>query len=187
MRQGVITTGLNHLMHMAVPDNGYDEYGNKINDNGGDVMDIKYDSDGGILDITDVEVRYWEKVGETSPLPLEEFGIRRFRMASGAINQDNTFFELYAGGKILGSGLSYLSKEFTVLTGGLKQWIRTGSSYSIEGGFKTVSTRWGSGGNYWKKIGNPTLQNLNKSFRQTKLPGNSWRVKDAGHFHWWKK
>lgn len=72
-------------------------------------------------------------------------------------------------------------------TGRTKQWIRTGSSYSVKGDFKTYSTRWGAGGNYWKKIGNPTLQNWNKSLRNTKIPGNSWRVQDKGHFHWWKK
>ncbi|MCL1666558.1 hypothetical protein M2T82_00630 [Elizabethkingia ursingii] len=77
-------------------------------------------------------------------------------------------------------------QNFNKSTGGIKQWIRTGRSYSIEGGFKTYSTRWGAGGNYWKKIGNPTLQNWNKAFRKTKLPGNNWRVKDPGHFHWKK-
>jgi RHS repeat-associated protein len=85
-----------------------------------------------------------------------------------------------------GKGVSVLKSGIKVETGGLKQWIRTGPSYSVEGGFKTYSTRWGAGGNYWKKIENTRLQEINKLFRQTKLPGNNWRVKDTGHFHWWK-
>lgn len=96
----------------------------------------------------------------------------------------------YVGGKVLGSVLGNVSNKVTSFIGkytrGIKQWIRIGSSYSVKGGFKQYSTRWGAGGNYWKKIGNPTLQNWNKSLRNTKIPGNSWRVQDKGHFHWWK-
>ena len=92
----------------------------------------------------------------------------------------------YVGGKVLGSVLGNVSNKVISFigkyTGGTKQWIRTGSSYSVKGGFKTYSTRWRAGGNYWKKIGNPTLQNWNKSLRNTKIPGNSWRVQDKRSF-----
>ena len=114
---------------------------------------------------------------------LRGYGVDGFKLSTGAIQVDNSLFELYAGTK----ALNLVGKGFNALTGGLKQWIRTGPSHSIKGGFNTVSTRWGAGGNHWKKIGNTTLQNINKSFRQTKLPGNNWRVNDSGHFHWWKK
>ncbi|MXV37295.1 hypothetical protein GO491_01195 [Flavobacteriaceae bacterium Ap0902] len=73
-------------------------------------------------------------------------------------------------------------------TGGLKQWIRFyGKSYSHVGQFKTYSTRWGAGGDYWKKIGSTVLQKWNRNLRQMRLPGNNWRVKDSGHFHWKKR
>ena len=70
--------------------------------------------------------------------------------------------------------------------GPLKNWIRLGESYSVEGGFKTFSLRWGAGGNYWKKIPSTTLQNVNKSLRQTKIPLDNWRTVDPGHFHFKK-
>lgn len=174
---GLVVSGLNHGFHN----------GKKINDNGGDDIDYNYDDDGNIIGSTDVKF-----IGSISQGQFRElggfrgYGYRAVPMATGAIAEDNTIFGFYAGGKIIGAGLSLLGEGFTAATGGLKQWIRTGPSYSIEGGFKTVSTRWGAGGNHWKKIGNTSLQNINKSFRQTKLPGNNWRVNDAGHFHWWK-
>ena len=31
--------------------------------------------------------------------------------------------------------------------------------------------------------GNPTLRRMNENLRNTKLPGNNWRVNDPGHFH----
>ncbi|WP_353100629.1 hypothetical protein [Myroides odoratus] len=94
MRQGLITSGLNHLMHMGL-DNGYDKEGNKINDNGGDVMDIRYDDDGSILEIRDVELRIGEKVGAASSVPLVEFGIRRFRMATGQVTSIGGAFDVF--------------------------------------------------------------------------------------------
>lgn len=94
MQQGLITGGLNHIMHMVV-DNGYDEAGNKINGNGGDVMDIRYDDDGNVLEIRDVEVRFWERVGAVSDLPLEEFGVRRLKMATGQVTSVGGAFDIF--------------------------------------------------------------------------------------------
>ena len=34
----------------------------------------------------------------------------------------------------------------------------------------------------WHKT-NRNLRQINKRIRETKLPGNSWRVQDPGHFH----
>ena len=84
----------------------------------------------------------------------------------------------------INSGVRSLSNNFNAATGGMKQWIRIDKSYSFAMGQKTsLSIKWGAGANHWKKIGNPTLRSLNKSFRKLKLPGNNWRVNDAGHFH----
>jgi hypothetical protein len=83
--------------------------------------------------------------------------------------------------------LGKLETSFVRSTGGKKQWLRFGESYSKAGGFPTFGVRWGAGGNYWKKIGSPNLQNMNKQFRQTKLPFGGWRSADPGHFHFWRR
>ncbi|MBB1148918.1 hypothetical protein H4K35_02035 [Myroides sp. NP-2] len=123
MRQGLITSGLNYVLHMAL-DNGYDQEGNKINGNDGDVMDIRYDEDGNILEIKDVELRFWEKVGAASDLPLREFGIRRLRMATGQATPIGGAFDIFGlkefffgelaeltGSPVAGIALSVLAKK----------------------------------------------------------------------------
>ncbi|QOR73761.1 hypothetical protein IMZ16_09660 [Cruoricaptor ignavus] len=186
---GGIVAGLNHAMHLgdSPNDNGYDENGKKVSNKGGDRTDYLYDKNGNEIASTSVKVTF-SQGGEVSS-SFEGYGFRYYTQGTGGALYDPSFdiMSSFVGGvvtgKALGFGVGYLNK----VTGGLKQWVRTGSSYSIKGGFKTYSTRWGAGGNHWKKIGNSTLQNWNRSFRQTKLPGNSWRVQDPGHFHWWKK
>ena len=75
---------------------------------------------------------------------------------------------------------NYYIKE----TGGIKQWIRFGKSYSIKGKFYTdFSVRWGAPKHYRQRIGNNKLRQINKAIRKKKLPGNSWRVQDPGHLH----
>ena len=78
------------------------------------------------------------------------------------------------GEAVLGSGV-----------GPLRQWLRTGKSFSQTGQFKTkFSIKWGAAGDkYLNKIGSPKMQQMNKSFRNMKLPGKSWRTIDPGHFH----
>jgi YD repeat-containing protein len=185
---GGIVSGLNHAMHSGGDDDrGYDKNGNQINDNGGETTDYMYDDNGKIINTVAVST-YGPNPGFTSldgtpaKLTMRGFGVKSYT-ASGAITEDNTIFELYAGTK----ALNLAGKGFNALTGGLKQWIRIGNSYSIKGGFKTVSLRWGAGGNYWKKIGSEYLQGVNKSFRQMKISFDNWRTADAGHFHLWKK
>ncbi|MCT3833551.1 hypothetical protein HZP56_08365 [Elizabethkingia anophelis] len=220
---GGIVAGLNHALHLedTQPDNGYDESGRKINNNGGDDVDYLYDQNGNIISSTKVKIMTMQ--GEVTS-KFEGYGFRFSTEGTGGVLYDPSFHiaiseiggglafkglgiagkYLYRNRGLISEGVSRaysvvsegVSRAYSVIpkgiqnfnksTGGIKQWIRTGRSYSIEGGFKTYSTRWGAGGNYWKKIGNPTLQNWNKAFRKTKLPGNNWRVKDPGHFHWKK-
>lgn len=171
------------------PDNGYDENGKKINDLGGDKTDyiLRKNPFGGdgyqILDQVNVEHSYGPYGNH------EGYGYRMHNQlpSPGLYDPSFDFAASSVGGAVAGKAVGFGVGYFNKATGGLKQWVRTGSSYSIEGGFKTYSTRWGAGGNHWKKIGNSTSQKWNKSFRQTKLPGNNWRVQDPGHFHWWKK
>jgi hypothetical protein len=69
-------------------------------------------------------------------------------------------------------------------TGGTKQWVRLAPSYSHHLSMKTrMSLKWGAGAKHWKKIGNPTLQSLNRKFRQTRIPLPGKRFADPGHFH----
>ena len=37
---------------------------------------------------------------------------------------------------------------------------------------------------YIKKIGNPTLRNINQNLRNTKFPYDNWRTADPGHIHY---
>ena len=69
-------------------------------------------------------------------------------------------------------------------TGGWKQWVRLGNSYSKSGDFQTKSLRWGASPYYTKKIGNPTLRNINQNLRNTKFPYDNWRTADPGHIHY---
>lgn len=66
--------------------------------------------------------------------------------------------------------------------------IRIGPSYSHHFGVKTVnSIRWGASpankGKYLKQIPSKTFRNINQWLRGKKLPWNSWRTVDPGHFH----
>lgn len=69
-------------------------------------------------------------------------------------------------------------------TGGWKQWVRLGNSYSKSGDFQTKPLRWGASPYYTKKIGNPTLRNINQNLRNTKFPYDNWRTADPGHIHY---
>lgn len=88
MQQGLITSGLNHAMHEMLygeDDNGYNRKGERINNEGGNVTDYLYDDDGNMISTTSVENRFWEKVGAASSTLVEEFGIRRVKMATGQV------------------------------------------------------------------------------------------------------
>lgn len=73
------------------------------------------------------------------------------------------------------------------IVGTPQNWVRVGPSFSKSQNVHTQAIRWGSNSYYQKQIGNNTLRNLNNSLHNTKLPGNSWRVQDKGHFHLWRK
>ncbi|TBX68333.1 hypothetical protein EZL74_08460 [Flavobacterium silvisoli] len=110
---GLIVAGFNDLMH---DDNGYDKNGKQINNNGGNTTDYLYDSNGKIISSTSVEYIGSISQGEYRELGgLRGYGFRGDAMATGAANQDNTIFELFAGGKVVKNGLSYLGEGFNAL------------------------------------------------------------------------
>lgn len=83
---------------------------------------------------------------------------------------------------------SAIARGFPVVFGPLKQWIRIGPSYSKFLSRKIrLSIRWGAsparGGKYIKEIPRESMQRVNQELRELKLPGDSWRTQDPGHFH----
>ena len=105
---GLVVSGLNHAAHSD--DNGYDKYGKQINNNGGDSTDYIYDDNGNEISFT--SVKFGAIPGSGS---LRGYGFKGFRMANGAITEDNTIFGLYAGNKVIGTGLSLLGDGFNAV------------------------------------------------------------------------
>lgn len=90
-------------------------------------------------------------------------------------------FGAAASGAAIG-GAQALSKA----AGGLKQWVRIGSSYSHNLGQKVpLSIRWGASPKYAKKIPNQLLRNLNQWLCGKRLPPgmSNPRTADPGHCH----
>ena len=174
-----MVSALNHAFH-----NGYDKNGTKINDKGGDETDYLYDDDGNIIASTEVAV--FRSEVRNKILGERGYGYK-ISLTSGALYDPS--WDILGGtlpvGKLF-SGFRLINQKFIKATGGFKQWIRFGKSYSHTGKFKTYSARWGAGRNHYKKIGNSNLQNLNRSLRNYKIPYNSWRTADPGHFHFKK-
>jgi hypothetical protein len=100
-----------------------------------------------------------------------EYGFAR---GAGVVARDSLLTAAGAGGaKALGSA-----------TGGVKQWVRVGPSYSHAAGQKTaLSVRWGASPKYANKIGNAWLRSVNQSLRQTRIPLPGPRFADPGHAH----
>jgi RHS repeat-associated protein len=78
------------------PDNGYDENGKQINNNGGDKTDYVYNKDGKVVSSTSVKF----KGSISSSSPLRGYGFKGFAMASGGLNEDNTIANFFIGGVI---------------------------------------------------------------------------------------
>jgi hypothetical protein len=66
-------------------------------------------------------------------------------------------------------------------------WIRVGKSYSSSNSFKTYAIRWGSNSHWRNQIGSSRLRNFNARLHNTRIPVNSWRTRDPGHFHLWRR
>jgi hypothetical protein len=115
---GLVVSGLNHAMHSG-DDNGYDTDGNKVNNKGGDETDYLYDDNGKIIKTTSVSLYGpneggFNLDGTPAKLTMRGFGVKSYT-ATGACNQDNSIFEFYAGGKVIGAGLNYLGKGLSAL------------------------------------------------------------------------
>lgn len=80
-----------------------------------------------------------------------------------------------ANGRIYGTGKKRFPNSYIT---------RADNVHSKSGDFQTKSLRWGASSYYTKKIGNPTLRNINQSLRNTKFPYDNWRTADPGHIHY---
>jgi hypothetical protein len=81
---------------------------------------------------------------------------------------------------------SFLNTGYRAV-GPITAWARSGNSYSISGGFNTVAIRWGSNSFHANSIGNSALRNANQNLHNWRIPINSWRTNDPGHFHLWRR
>ena len=152
---GLVVSGLNHAMHQmdSPDDNGYDKNGKKINDNGGDTTDYRYDDNGNIIDSTPVAHSFLEKNFEV----MRGYGFSKdFRMATGAITEDNSLFGMYAGGKVIGTGLSYLGEGLNL--------VKVPVFRAIGQGIRTYAPKLGA--NRYLRIGTSTSRG-NEVFRIT--------------------
>ena len=84
VRQGLITSGLNHVAHSTLEgdDNGYDKDGNKINDNGGDFTDYLYDENGNII-----ESKFVFQTHNMTPTEFNNSGYENFRGYGYKVNR----------------------------------------------------------------------------------------------------
>lgn len=158
---GLITAGLNHAMHSLLESDGGDPPKKG---------DIKYqDGPGGAIGVYTYNGKEWV--------------LTKFIPGSGAIHPTDSPIEWFIGGGVLKKGY----EAFSIASGGLKQWVRFGGSYSKFLNQKvSYSIRWGASPKHSWKIADPTLRYINQSFRNTRIPINNWRFNDPGHFHLFK-
>ncbi|SFD47488.1 hypothetical protein [Flavobacterium phragmitis] len=132
---GLVVSGLNHAMHM-MDDNGYDQNGKQINNKGGDTTDYLYDEKGNIIESTNVKFIGAISQGKFRDLGgFRGYGFKGFSMATGSIVEDNTIFELYAGGKVL-EGVSASFKFLRASGGRINGFsISKGSGYGSKARF----------------------------------------------------
>lgn len=106
---------------------------------------------------------------------------------TGQFASVNSTLKATGAGMAVGAGLYGGYRAVTPQTGTINHWIRVHDSYSRTLKTPTKSVTWGSNKHHRQFIGNERIRNINASFRETKLPGSSWRVQDKGHFHLWKR
>lgn len=91
------------------------------------------------------------------------------------------------GGMLTGVSMYGGGAALKPAVGNPGNWVRYGASFSKTQNIPTQAIRWGSNKHHQQNIGNDTLRQLNDKLHNAKLPGNSWRIQDKGHFHLWKK
>ncbi|WP_410493579.1 RHS repeat-associated core domain-containing protein [Chryseobacterium sp. JV274] len=115
---GGVVAGFNHVMHMddMQPDNGYDKNGKKINNNGGDTTDYRYDDNGNVISSTSVKITH-SQGGELSS-SFEGYGFRHYNQGTGGALYDPSMdmFQLYVGAGELKAGYGLIKMGVTNLS-----------------------------------------------------------------------
>lgn len=151
--QGLIVTAFNFLAHKETtiedsPDNGYDKNGKKINNNGGDTTDYKYDDNGKIIASTKVEII--EGYSEFNTTLPDTYGKRWVRIGGGGLYDagwDLTSYaigagEIKAGYGLLKMGVTNLSKAnlgIPILGNASKTVLKSSLYYERIYGFKKIN------------------------------------------------
>ena len=91
-------------MHRMKPDNGYDREGKKINDNGGDEIDYRYDDNGNIISSKEVNIIRTGKFGQD----LDTYGLRVYNIKTGGLYDPS--FDIFTNLYMLGKSLFRLFK-----------------------------------------------------------------------------
>ena len=176
---------------MHPEDNGYDKDGHKVNDKGGDTTDYMYDEKGNIISSTSVEF----KGAIPSSGEVRGYGFKGFAMATGGIEVDNSLFEIYAGGKVIGAGLNYLGKGLSATSSFLSSrsasfilknsrylnnnnWIRLGKGQLNNNHYMRLSI--GAGEKAFNNMSSGVMKNINGWLRNN--------IGQEGHFYFknWK-
>ena len=119
--QGLIVTAFNFLAHKesnnetmasdeSSPDNGYDENGKKINNNGGNTTDYLYDKNGNVISSTDVKrVRLTNELA----MPSRSYGYDYYQGGGALYDPSWDMFQIYAGAGELKAGYGVLKMGLT--------------------------------------------------------------------------
>lgn len=152
----------------SLDDNGYDKNGNKINDNGGDTTDTMYNDDGSVFSTTAVENITADGGFHNS---LRGYGYKvNFKMATGAVTEDNTIANLFTGGAAAKGVCSLLSSKSASLvlkyssTLNKGNWWRLGQGFNPSTGLKNIRLAWGAHPNYLQQVPK-FLHGINTSLR----------------------
>ncbi|MDR6548698.1 hypothetical protein J2810_004788 [Chryseobacterium rhizosphaerae] len=153
--QGLIVTAFNFLAHKETtvvedsPDNGYDKNGKKINNNGGDKTDYRYDDNGNVISSTSVKITR-SQGGELSS-SFEGYGFRHYNQGTGGAMYDASWDvasmfigagEVKAGYGLLKMGVTNLSKAklgLPVLGNASKTVLKSSLYYEKIYGFKKIN------------------------------------------------
>lgn len=120
--------------------------GNRVNDKEGDDIDYLYDKEGNEISATKVSFRgisggelakgnFIKHPPKEGQFEYEGYGVRGWAMATGAITPDNSLFEMYAGGKTLGTAFNMAKVPlFKALGEGIRKYapsLNRGAGFRI--------------------------------------------------------
>jgi len=134
--------------------------------------------------------RTGSRMAQSAGRMLFTSGVRMTRIASTTMKGTGVVAQGVnrAGAGVVGPITSRLAprlyqacQNLTRATGGIKQWIRIGTSYNKTLKVHTFAIKWGAGARHVRRIKNLRLRAWNRKLRQWQLPFTM----EAGHLHLW--